>query len=308
MNDEQIQQEETPDSPSEGNRGLKIVVVLLLCAAIAGFLYARHERSKAARLAAGYDQMSMTLNQTRGQLRALAEKLNALSAPQPPAPAPVAAPAPKAAPRPVARTRRHPSARAQAKPRPADDPRWKQVQAELAEHQKQIDAARQDVAETRTELEGRINSSHDELSGSIARTHEELVALQKRGERNYAEFDMQKSKYFQRIGPISIALRKTNRKHQYCDLKLLVDDHEITRKHVNLYEPVLLYPADYAQPLELVINRIEKNQARGYVSSPKYRQSELAAMPAPSAASTAATPLPPAGTTSSLEHRTAMPQ
>ena len=50
---------------------------------------------------------------------------------------------------------------------------------------KAIDATRQDLAGTRTEL-----------SGSIASTHEELIALERKGERKYYEFDLDKSKQF----------------------------------------------------------------------------------------------------------------
>ena len=61
---------------------------------------------------------------------------------------------------------------------------------------------------------------------------------------------------------------------------MLVDDKEITRKHVNLYESITLYPEGYSQPLELVINRIDKDSVHGYVSEPKYQSTEQAAAPA----------------------------
>jgi uncharacterized coiled-coil protein SlyX len=166
----------------------------------------------------------------------------------------------------------------------ADDPRWKKMQEQLAAQEKQINAAQQDVANTRTDvektrvdLEGRLNSARDELGGSIARTHEELVALEKKGERNYYEFDLTKSKQLQRVGPISLSLRKTSTKKENFDIVMLVDDFQLTKKHVNLYEPVLIYPADSHQPLELLVNRIDKNQVHGYVSEPKYKESLSAA-------------------------------
>jgi len=72
-------------------------------------------------------------------------------------------------------------------------------------------------------------------------------------------------------------LRKSNAKHEYCDLVMIVNDSEVSKKHVNLYEPVLFYPESSSQPLEVVVNRIGKDAARGYVSEPKYKPSELAA-------------------------------
>ena len=79
-------------------------------------------------------------------------------------------------------------------------------------------------------------------------------------------------------GPVGVRLRKANSKHQYADLELLVDDRNLSQKHVNLYQPVMFYTPDSPQAVELVINRIGKDHIHGYVSMPKYRQSELASM------------------------------
>jgi hypothetical protein len=67
-------------------------------------------------------------------------------------------------------------------------------------------------------------------------------------------------------------------------LALLVEDRELSKKHVNIYEPVLFYPVDARQPIELVINSINKNHIHGYISQPKYSQAELAALSANSSA------------------------
>lgn len=139
--------------------------------------------------------------------------------------------------------------------------------------QSQLDAQGKAIDDTRNDL----TNARTELSGSIARTHDELVVLEKKGERNYVEFDLSKSKEFKREGPISISLRKANEKHQYADLALIVDDRDLSQKHVNLYQPAMFYQPDSPQPVEIVINQISKNHIHGYISAPKYRQSELAA-------------------------------
>jgi len=133
------------------------------------------------------------------------------------------------------------------------------------------------VKKTRADLESNLQSTRDDLNGSIAKNHDELVALERKGERNFYEFDIQKSKQFQREGPMSISLRKSNSKHKYCDLVLIVNDSEVSKKHVDLYEPILFNPEGYSQPLQVVINAIGKDDVRGYVSEPKYKPSELAA-------------------------------
>lgn len=148
--------------------------------------------------------------------------------------------------------------------------------------QSQLDQQGKAIADTRSQLEstrGDLSNTRTELTGSIARTHDELVLLQKKGERNYFEFDIAKSKEFQREGQFSIRLRKANTKHQSADLDLIVEDRKLSQKHVNLYRPVMFYTPDSTQPAELVINDISQDHIHGYVSSPKFRQSELASIP-----------------------------
>ncbi len=282
MAEDQIQQEiSTSAAPSK--RGLPIVAVLLLCATAFSLIDLLRERRQARQLAATNAGLNSILSQTRSEIGALTAKLNALSAP------PAVGQGSPSAGTSAANSRRRALARTTKKSRAVEDPRWKQVRAELSEHEKRITAAQQDIERTRSETEGNLKSTRAELGGAIARNHEELVALEKRGERNYYEFDLTKSKQFGRAGPLSLSLRKADAKNQRYDLTMLVDDFQLTKKRVNLYEPVLLYPAESDQPLELVVNRIEKNQVHGYVSEPKYRQAE-AAMSAPSAADFASPP------------------
>jgi len=251
---------------------LGIIASLLLVVAALG--YAWHERGVSAQLSAQNAQISTTLDQTRNQMDALNSRLNQLSQAQ--AQQQAAAAEKQSAARPaIAVKSNHKSAHAALH----DDPRWKQFQAKLDEQQKAIDATRQDLAGTRTEL-----------SGSIASTHEELVALERKGERKYYEFDLDKSKQFSSQGPVGIRLKKANTKSQYADLELMVDDAKLTQKHVNLLQPVVFYAAEGGRPVELVINKVTKDHVHGYVSEPKYRQSELASATAnPNAAPSATT-------------------
>jgi hypothetical protein len=89
---------------------------------------------------------------------------------------------------------------------------------------------------------------------------------------------LDKSGQFQREGPVGVRLRKANTKNEYVDLEMLVDDFKVSKKHVNIYEPVVFYSADSKMPVELVINSISKNHIHGYVSEPKYKGSDLEAM------------------------------
>src|SRR5262249_43420876 len=132
-----------------------------------------------------------------------------------------------------------------------------------------------DLEKARGDLQSNLDSARTDLSGSIARTHDELVVLQKRGERNYYEFQIDKSKQFQRVGPLSLSLRKANLKRRSYDLAMLVNDNQLKKKNVTLYEPVWINLAERPQPLELVVNQITKNEIKGYLSEPKYNKTEL---------------------------------
>ncbi len=237
---------------SRSGFGWQLAVVALVAALVAVGSYSVHQHKLAKQSADRTAQVAASLDRTNAQVQQLTAKLNELTAPKP-APAATAA------------ITKHKTPRTHMVR--MEDGRWKKMQTQLDAQGKAINETREDLSNTRTELQG-----------SIARTHDELVVLQKKGERNYVEFDLNKAKQFQSEGPIGIKLRKSNVKHQYADLELLVDDKSLTKKHVNLYEPATFFAADSDQPVQLVINAISKDHIHGYVSSPKYGRGELAAM------------------------------
>jgi hypothetical protein len=307
--------------PSSMASKVVIVIFVLLAGFAAGYAWLQH--SAVQQLAAERGDLSASLTQAKSQVDALTAKVNALSAAQAQEAAAraqadaVKAEAVKNEPFPP-RTSEAPHHRTHHianRSAHADDPRWQKVQQQLGDQQKQLADSQKQIAETqanleqaKSELNGNLQSARTELGTDIARNHDELVALQKKGERNYYEFSFEKSATYHHTGPISIALRKADSKHAYCDLQMLVDDRAITRKHINLYESVTLHPEGYPQPLELVINRIDKDSVKGYLSEPKYRSKEQAAATA-TPTTTAAVTLPaPAAQASNLEHRQAGPQ
>lgn len=251
-------QEETSFFPGSANR-FRTAAAALLIVVVAVGAYAFHERNVSKQLAAQNGAVTSALNSNRDQINALTAKLDALNAER-------AAEQPAHPP-----LYRKPMAAASMRHR-VDDPRWKKMQGQLDDQAKQIDATRNDLSSARTELQG-----------SIATTHDELVLLEKKGERSYFEFDLDKSGQFTREGPVGVRLRKANTKNEYADLEMLVDDFKVSKKHVNIYEPVVFYAADSKVPVELVINSISKNHIHGYVSEPKYKGADLEATAKPSA-------------------------
>ena len=218
------------------------------------------------------------------QIQDLTSRLNTLAessaAKEKPTPVAIAAPrnaAPRnAAPRNAAARSRAASAGSGPGRAPAADARFDRLQGQLTETRKELASTRDELAQDKEELDGRINSARDDLNGSIARTHDEVVALQKRGEQNVYEFKLTKSKEMQRVGPLSLSLRSTSVKHKTYDLAMLVDDNALSKKHVNLYEPVWITLTDRPQPVQLVVNHVENKEIEGYVTEPKYSKADLA--------------------------------
>jgi HPt (histidine-containing phosphotransfer) domain-containing protein len=289
---------ETPTTRPGPNQWLLVVLIVVLAIAGIAGAYGLHERGMVNQLKEQAAATNNAMNQLQTQVNTLTAKLNDMPTAQttvassasaaPASPAPAASTIPNSEdtteaisvspPVVVAPAKPAPAKRPAAKRRAPADKRYAQLKSQLDEQQKQLKETQDAVAKNRSDLEGTINSTRDELNGSIAKTHEELVALEKRGERSYFEFDLSKSKQFQRFGPLTLSLRKADTKHKNYDVAMIVDDNELTKKKVNLYEPIWIHTENGAQPVQVVVNRIEKNLVHGYVSAPKYKQSELAAM------------------------------
>jgi len=269
-------------SPAAVNRWLAIAVVALVIAAGVAFGYGYRQQLLVGHLTAQESAANATITQMQGDLNTLTSKLNDMTAAQ------AAQAAKEAAAQSANQSNKNAAtpAHSTAKRGAPVDKRYKQLQAQLEEQQKQLKDTQDQVAKNRSDLEGNINSTRDELNGSIAKTHEELVALAKRGERSYFEFDLSKSKQFQRVGPLTLSLRKADTKHKSYDVEMIVDDNQLSKKRVNLYEPIWIHTENESQPVQIVVNKIDKNEVHGYVSAPKYKPSELAASGANAAAVT----------------------
>jgi len=253
-------------------------VALLLVAGLA-FGYGYSQQIAVGHLSAQQSAASATIDQLQGQLNAVTTKLNDMVAVQQAAA--------------QAEEQKKAQAAATGKRGAPADKRYKELKAQLEDQGKQLKDTQDLVTKNRADLETSLTSTKDELNGSIAKTHEELVVLQKRGERNYFEFDLSKSKQFQRFGPLTLSLRRTDAKHMNYDLSMVVDDNRLDKKRVNLYEPIWIHPETGGQPVQIVVNKIGRNTAHGYISSPKYRESELASSGAPLTPVSATTPADP---------------
>ena len=107
-------------------------------------------------------------------------------------------------------------------------------------------------------------------SGLIATNGSELAALKAKGERNYIDIKLGKTKAPVRFADVTLLLKKTDPKKNKFSVDVMADDKLTEKKDRNVNEPVQFYTAKGGRtPYELVINQVGKDQIVGYLSTPK---------------------------------------
>jgi len=147
--------------------------------------------------------------------------------------------------------------------------------AKIAEVNTDVGNVKQQVASTRTELDKtiadlkRTNGDLGVQSGLIATNATELAALKRLGERNYFEFKLGKTKAPQRVGDITLLLKKTDPKKNKYTVEVMADDKKTEKKDKNINEPVQFYTSKARIPYEIVVNQVQKDLIVGYLATPK---------------------------------------
>jgi uncharacterized coiled-coil protein SlyX len=130
-----------------------------------------------------------------------------------------------------------------------------------------LETTRKDLAESRRD----ITDVRTTLSQQIARNANELNELRKKGERDFFEFDIRKPKKNElaRVADIQLQLRKTDVKKAKYDLIIQVDDSKLEKKERTANEPVQFLVGRDKLRYEIVVNYVDKDRIRGYLSTPK---------------------------------------
>lgn len=107
-------------------------------------------------------------------------------------------------------------------------------------------------------------------SGLVATNGHELQALKLKGERNYFDIKLGKTKQPVRFADITLKLEKTDPKRNKYTVIVMADDKMYEKKDKNANEPVQFLTAKGGHtPYELVINQVAKDQIVGYLATPK---------------------------------------
>ena len=72
----------------------------------------------------------------------------------------------------------------------------------------------------------------------MATNAKELAALKRLGERNYFDINLGKTKQPQRVGDISLLLKKTDPKRNKYTIEVMADDKTIEKKDKTANEPI----------------------------------------------------------------------
>jgi len=144
------------------------------------------------------------------------------------------------------------------------------VATEVGGAKKDIEATKSDLEATKGKLE-RSMGDMNVMSGLIARNRDDLEDLRRRGDRNYYEFTLQKSKKAQRVGPVQMSLNRTDAKKSKYTITVIADDKTIEKKDKTSGEPVQFYVKGSARmaPYEIVVFDVGRNQITGYLATPK---------------------------------------
>ena len=129
-----------------------------------------------------------------------------------------------------------------------------------------------DVSGVKTDLDATKNSiqmARSEMGTLIARNHDEIDQLRRMGQRDYFEFALTRKSGPQKVGGIQVQLKSTNVKKNRYTVNVLADDKSFEKKDRSVNEPIFFYTGGSRAALELVINKVTKTGATGYLSLPK---------------------------------------
>jgi hypothetical protein len=143
---------------------------------------------------------------------------------------------------------------------------------ELTRLQKQIDALKNAVQELSQKKASESSfqqptfaatTSEPVQSGYIATNGKELAALKRLGEWNYFEFTLAKSKIPQKVGDISLLLKRTDAELNIFTIEIAADDKVTEKKDRKINEPIQFYLTTSHQPYEIVVNEVRQSVNQG---------------------------------------------
>jgi len=154
--------------------------------------------------------------------------------------------------------------------------KFNEVSTDVDQVKSNVENVKSTAAATQTQLDGtsadlkRAVGDMGVMSGLIATNSKDLETLRALGDRNYFEFDLSKSGP-QKVGDITLMLKKSDAKRNRFTVDVFADDKHVEKRDKTINEPVQLYVGGFAQPYEIVVNQVKKDQISGYLATPKMK-------------------------------------
>jgi len=143
-----------------------------------------------------------------------------------------------------------------------------EVSGDVTTVKSQLGTTQAELQKTVAELK-KVTGDLGVQSGYIATNGKEISALKRLGERNIFEFNLGKTKEPQRVGDITMLLKKADPKRNKYTIEVMADDKQTEKKDRTVNEPVQFYVSKAKQPYEIVVNAVKKDQIVGYLATPK---------------------------------------
>jgi cell division protein FtsB len=143
-----------------------------------------------------------------------------------------------------------------------------QVSSQINGTQTDLNATKADLENTKATLTRTVGDLGVQ-SGLIATNEKEVDELKHMGDRDIYDFTLTKTKKPEHVGPIQVQLTKIDAKHYKYTLNVIADDKDIPKKDKTVDEPVQFFVNGAKSPYEIVVFNLTKDQAKGYLSTPK---------------------------------------
>ena len=142
------------------------------------------------------------------------------------------------------------------------------VSGDVSNVKTQVAATQSNLDRTISDLK-KVTGDLGVTSGYVATNGKELAMLKRLGERNYVEFTLPKGKNPQKVGTVSMLLKKTDPKKNRFTFELIADDKRTEKRDRTVNEPIQFIMARAKQPYEIIINEVRKDTIVGYLAEPK---------------------------------------
>ena len=159
-----------------------------------------------------------------------------------------------------------------------------EVQQGVDEVRTDVQAMQSDAEKTRVQLNetgAMLRSTHNhvmDLDGQVSGNAAGIENLRKLGERERIGFALKKTDRMQRVGGIYLRLKNTSPKNNRFTLEVMADDKKVEQRKKHVHEAMRFYLPGSAQPYEIVITAVRKDQVNGYVSRAKLHANRIATM------------------------------